>query len=184
MNKQTCYTERQVMLNKLLRKLWEQHVMWTRSFIISTVEELDDLELVTNRLLSNPTDFAKALSLFYDSETAHHFQELFTDHLEIAAKLVNATKDGNEDEALNYRRLWYQNADEIADFLNTINPYWSFIEWQRLLYSHLLMIEMEAFYRINKQYNDDIKIYDTSEEEALMMADFMADGLIKQFDVQ
>ena len=41
-------------ITNTLRKLWEQHIMWTRSFIISTAENLGDVELVTERLLGNP----------------------------------------------------------------------------------------------------------------------------------
>ena len=52
------------MISKTLRKLWEQHVMWTRSFIISTASDLNDLELVTNRLLQNPTDFYDFLATY------------------------------------------------------------------------------------------------------------------------
>lgn len=55
---QECFTCRQMELRNQLRKLWEQHVFWTRLFIISTAGCLGDVELVTRRLLRNPGDFA------------------------------------------------------------------------------------------------------------------------------
>ena len=55
-------------LINLFRELWEEHIMWTRSFIISTVSELDDIEYVTHRLLRNPTDFANVFRLYYGDE--------------------------------------------------------------------------------------------------------------------
>lgn len=176
------YTEKQMKLSKLIHKLWEQHIMWTRSFIISVAEELKDLDLVTNRLLQNPTDMANALSMFYSPKITHEFKKLFTEHLEIAGKLVVATKEGNNKEVMLYRNKWYENADQIAAFLAKINPYWKFREWQKLLHSHLKMTEQEAIYQINGQYEESIRIYDKIEKQALMMADYMFLGLIKQFD--
>ncbi|MGI6728179.1 MAG: hypothetical protein ACOX4P_06500 [Anaerovoracaceae bacterium] len=58
MKRQACAIFKQIKIMNTLRKLWEQHVMWTRSFIISTIEGLSDLDPVTKRLLQNPTDFA------------------------------------------------------------------------------------------------------------------------------
>lgn len=55
---QNHYTARQVCLMQRLRQLWEQHVCWTRFFIISTAAGLADLSPVTDRLLQNPKDFA------------------------------------------------------------------------------------------------------------------------------
>ena len=62
-----CYTQYQVELLNELRMLWEQHIHWTRSFIISTAANLGDLEPVTNRLLQNPGDFGKVFRMFYDN---------------------------------------------------------------------------------------------------------------------
>lgn len=59
---QTRYTAQQVCLMQRLRQLWEQHVYWTRFFIISTAAGLADLAPVTERLLQNPKDFARALT--------------------------------------------------------------------------------------------------------------------------
>lgn len=43
--------EKIIILNNEFRKLWEQHIMWTRSFIISTVNDLGDIDFVTKRLM-------------------------------------------------------------------------------------------------------------------------------------
>ena len=174
---------RRMNLNNTFRKLWEEHVMWTRSFIISTASNLDDLQYVTKRLLRNPVDFANELRKFYGNEKADKFQNLFTRHLLIAANLVNAAKAGNTQAADEARKEWYENADDIAAFLAGINPYWSVQEWKSLLYDHLKMTENEAAERLKGDYADDIALYDQIEDEALRMADYMASGIMKQFRI-
>lgn len=171
---------KQIELINTFRKLWEQHIMWTRSFIISTAENLCDLELVTKRLLRNPLDFEKVLSKYYGMEKAKMFSDLFTEHLAIAATLVNQAKQGDIAAVEITRRKWYQNADEIAEFLSSINPHWKKKTWQNMLYSHLKMTEDLATYRLKGMYAQDIEIYDNIETQALEMADYMAMGIMKQ----
>ena len=103
------------------RKLWVQHVMWTRSFVISTASDLGDLDFVTQRLMQNPGDMAEIIRPFYGNQTAATFQRLFTEHLSIAAKLVNAAKAGDTESVAELEEKWYQNDDEIAAFLAAVN---------------------------------------------------------------
>lgn len=175
-----CAENRQEIINKM-RKLWSQHVYWTRFFIISTVEELKDLKYVTDRLLENPGDFGKALKAFYGARKAEKFKQLLTDHLKIGGGLVNADKDMNTAKADELRKEWYANADDIAEFLAEINPNWNELKWRNMMYSHLSMTEKEAGLRLKKEYLKDIEIFGSIENEALEMADYMANGIIRQF---
>lgn len=168
-------------VHDIFRKLWEQHVMWTRSFIASTTQDLPDAKFVTNRLLQNPIDFENIFKAFYDDQIAEEFTQLLTEHLLIAADLVNAAKQGNMEMAEKIRKKWYENADEIAEFLGGINPYWNKENWKKLLYSHLSMTEEEAVTMLTGEYEENVKLYDAIENEALQMADYMSDGIIKQF---
>lgn len=175
---------RQLQLSNSIRELWVEHVMWTRFFIVSTAFNLPDLQFVTERLLQNPVDFAKLLRSFYSKQTVMQFQELFTDHLLIAAALVNAAKAGNSAEVEKQRRLWYMNAEEIAKFLASINCFWSEKEWRELLFDHLRMTENEAVFTLTGQYEESINEYDKIQTEALEMADVMTCGIIRQFNVK
>lgn len=175
-----CYNEKQICLMNRFRQLWVQHVYWTRFFIISTVSGLEDLDVVTARLLQNPRDFADVLASFYGKKTAERFQELFTEHLLIAGDLVNAAKNKDTAKVDETRKKWYENADEIACFLSKINPYWDILRWRNMLYSHLEMTEKEATLRLQGNYSEDIKNFERIEKEALNMADYMFCGIINQ----
>ena len=168
-------------LSNHLRMLWEQHIVWTRMFIISTVSNLLDVDLVTNRLLQNPKDFEMALKPFYGDEIASKFNDLLTEHLTIAVELVNAAKVGDEKAEEETEKRWYANADKIALFLSSINPYWSENEWKTMLYKHLTLTKTEAVSRLTGDYKTNIAIYNEIENQALGMADMMTKGIVKQF---
>lgn len=136
---------------------------------------------MTRRLLRNPTDFARALEPLYCTEVAAEFERLLTEHLVIAAELVRAAKAGNAEAAADAERRWYINADQIASFLARINPHWSEQEWRVMLHEHLALTKTEAVDILTGQFEHGVAIFDEIEREALMMADTMARGIVRQF---
>ena len=51
----------QAALHDAMRKLWEDHITWTRVFIISAVGDLPDKATATERLLQNQVDIGNAI---------------------------------------------------------------------------------------------------------------------------
>ena len=181
MAEQVCITPAQVELSNTLRRLWIEHVLWTRMFIQSTLDSSGAVEEVTNRLLQNPVDFAAALTPLYGETAAGRFEAFFRDHLLIAAQLVNAAKAGDMAAYNEQRTRWYENADDIANYLAEINPNWSERDWQSMMYDHLYMTELEAMQIAGSEYAQSIRQFDEIQQQALQMADEMARGIIAQF---
>ncbi len=171
----------EVCLTNALRMLWEQHIAWTRMAIISIITSSPDVDIVTERLLRNPIDFERALKSFYGNRIASKFSHLFKSHLVIAAQLVKAAKAGDKEASANAEKRWYANANEIAAFLASINPYWSQEDWKTMLHEHLALTKSEAINILISNYAEGITVYDKIEEQALKMADVMAKGIVKQF---
>lgn len=168
-------------IRSTFHRLWLEHVLWTRAFIVSTITNSEDVSDVTKRLLQNPIDFANVLQAYYGDVIATAFKTIFTEHLLIAAALVKAAKAGDTQTAEEQRKKWYANADEMAYFLQSINPYWQREQWRTLLYHHLSMTEKLATLYMTKQYAESITEFDKVEHEALMMADYMTYGIRQQF---
>ena len=167
-------------LSNKFRLLWEQHVYWTRIVIMGIVFELPDLECSSKRLLQNAPDFAKVFRHYYGSKNANEFECLMTEHLTIAAQLVQAAKAGDHEEASRQERKWYENANDIACFLNYINPYWSEKEMSAMWYKHLALTKNEAVAIMTNKYCESVRIFDEIEQEALKMADCFSQGIIRQ----
>lgn len=174
-------TEKELDLMNEMRMLWEQHGAWTRMAIISMVFGLPDEKPVVNRLLRNPVDIAKVLVPFYGEKNASTFSNLLKDHLVIASQLIKETKAGHNKNAKEAEIKWYENANQIATFLSTINPYWPWEKWKTMFYKHLGLVKAQAVAMLTKDYKAGIDAYDKNEIELLEMADMMSEGIIKQF---
>lgn len=163
------------------RMLWEQHIAWTRSVVMGIIHDLPETDLMVNRLLRNPVDFANALTPFYGEEVANEFADLLTGHLTIAAELVKAAKAGDNEAVTDADRRWHENADQIAQLLSSINPYWSEDDWSAMLYEHLELLSDNVADMLAGNYEESINESDEIERQALEMADMMAEGLAMQF---
>jgi hypothetical protein len=140
------------------RKLWEDHITWTRVVILAILDDLPGAPAYTDRLLQNPQDMADALRPFY-AEDANQLGELIREHLVIAAEILQAIHDGQPTEDLIAR--WYANADEIAAKMGEMNPqFWSFVEAQRMWREHLDATVAEILAHHNSNYTAEVAAYD------------------------
>lgn len=178
---QTCITKSQEDLKLKMRMLWEEHIVWTRMFIMSVADNTTDKALVTKRLLKNYEDMAAALKPYYGDENATKFGDLIEEHLLTAAALVGAAKAGNATAAAAAEKKWYENADEIAAFESSINPHWNKTTQMAMWHEHLRLTKGEAVARLTMNYAADIDAFDQIEAQANMMADSWADGIVSQF---
>ncbi|QRV21917.1 acetylglutamate kinase [Lacrimispora saccharolytica] len=149
--------------------------------IESVAFDLPDVHVVTNRLLQNPKDFEEVLITFYGPDNAAKFAELLTTHLTIANELVMAMRDGNVEAASDAEKRWYENADQIAAYLASINPNWMMDDWQDILYDHLALVKTEANDILTQNFENSVSVFADNEREALEMADIMSMGIVQQF---
>ncbi len=164
-----------------MRKVWSQHVYWTRLLLISIAERLKDQNATTARLLENPSDIASIFANYYSVDTAKAIEELLTEHLQIGAALITALRDGKTADSENLKRRWYQNADQMADAFSSISPYYNREEVRKMLYNHLDLTTQEVTARLAGNYPMDIDAFNMVEREALSMADYFSSGIMRQF---
>jgi hypothetical protein len=174
-----------VAFHDAMRKLWEDHITWTRLFIVSAAtesSELPDLAATADRLLANQTDIGNAIKPFYGDAAGEHLTALLRDHILTAGELIAAAKAGDTAAVDDASARWYANADEIATFLSTANPRrWPLGEMQAMMKSHLDLTLKEAVARLEGRYADDVVAYDEVHAEILEMADMLSSGIIDQF---
>lgn len=171
-------------LTNSMRLAWSQHVYWTRMFLISTAERLEDQSATTDRLMQNPKDIAGIFANYYSQNIANIVAQLLTEHLQIGGELITALRDGRTAEAEKLTSEWYINADKMANTFNRINPHYDREEMREMLHKHLDLTTQEVAMRLAKRYTEDIEAFNEVEKEAMMMADYFTSGIIKQFPLE
>ena len=164
-----------------MRKLWEDHVTWTRLAIISLTTGAPDTEATVGRLLQNQDDIGDAIAPFYGEEAGNQLATLLREHITIAADLIAAAKAGNQPEVARQQARWEANADEIARFLNNANPRWKLGETREMLHEHLQLTTREVVARLQSDWTADVAAYDEIHRQALHMADMLSTGIVAQF---
>jgi hypothetical protein len=175
------HTASAVELRTAMRQLWEEHIVYTRNFIISALADLGDTDKVAERLLRNQDDIGNAIKPFYGDEAGKKLAALLRDHILIAADIVKAAKTGNNDGVASGEKRWHANGDEIAAFLSGANPNWPKAALTDMLYKHLDYTTTEVVSRIKKDWPADIDAYDKGHAHMLMFADDLTSGIVKQF---
>ena len=165
-----------------MRQLWEDHITWTRLFIVSAAADLPDLGPTTDRLLRNQQDIGDAIKPFYGEAAGQRLTALLRDHILIAGDILGAAKSGNSSGVDAASARWYANADSIAGFLSEANPRnWPLDEMRAMMRSHLDLTLAEAVARLHGDFTGDIALYDQVHGQILHMADMLSAGIISQF---
>lgn len=165
-----------------MRKLWEDHIVWTRQVIISVAHSLPDADPTVQRLLANQVDIGNAFRRFYGDRVANELTDLLTEHIVIAAQILNAAKAGDSGGVATASAAWSVNADQIAAVWARINPRsWPLAAMQAHMREHLALTLDEAVARLTGDFATDIAKYDEVHESILEMADMLSSGIIRQF---
>jgi hypothetical protein len=171
----------EISLKMAMRRLWSDHVVWTRLCIMAAAAGTPDAETAAGRLLRNQEDIGNAIVPYYGKDAGKALTELLKQHIMIAVDLVAAAKAGDDKKFTENDKKWTANADEIAGFLSGANPNWPKKDVMDLLHLHLKLTKDEAVARLTKKWSDDVKVFDEIYTEAMLIADTLSGGVIKQF---
>ena len=165
-----------------MRKLWEEHIVYTRNFIVDAAAGLPEQQAVTERLLKNQEDIGSAIKPYYGDENGAKLTALLKEHITIAAELVLAAKARDSTKTADAQKRWFANADQIASFLSSANPRnWPEAEMKNMMHDHLRLTADEATAQLMNDWPTSIAKYDELHEQILRMADMLSDGIVKQF---
>ena len=169
-------------LRDSMDKLWEDHVTWTRLYIVSAAANLPDKDSTAQRLLQNQSDIGDAIKPLYGDAAGDKLAGLLKDHIMISTEIIDAAKAGDaakKDEAAN---RWNANADDIAVMLSAANPKnWPIAEMKKMMHEHLDLTTAEVVARLQGDWAADVAAYEKVHTQIWKMADMLSTGIIKQF---
>ena len=168
-------------LHEGMRKLWSDHVVYTRQYIVDAVAGLPSADATSKRLLKNQEDIGNAVAAYYGSAAGTKLTDLLKQHILIAVDVVAAAKANDQTKLADADKRWHNNAADIATFLSSANPNWPKQTLLSMLNEHLALTTQEATARLQQRWDDDIATFDKVYAQAMMMADALSDGIKKQF---
>lgn len=87
-----AHNEAAVSLKQDMRRLWTDHVVWTRSYIVAAVADQPDVKAAEKRLLQNQEDIGNAVGKIYGAPAGQQLTALLKEHITIAADLIKAAR--------------------------------------------------------------------------------------------
>jgi hypothetical protein len=176
------FNAKQLAFHDGMRKLWEDHITWTRLAIVSFAAGLPDLAPTEQRLLRNQSDIGNAIKPYYGKAAATKLTTLLREHITGAVALLQAAKAGDPAKIAQAKSAWYANARQIADFLSAANPHnWPRGAMRTMMREHLDETLQEATDRLQGKFAADIRDYEAVHHHILEMADMLSSGIMKQF---
>ena len=175
------YSDKATSLRTAMARLWTDHVIWTRQYIISAVANAPDTEAAAGRLLKNQGDIGAAVGSVYGTGAGKQVTDLLTKHITIAVDIVDAAKRKDDGRFKSANEEWDRNAGQIAQLLSSANPNWPQRDVTDLLMQHLNLTRKEVVAHMGKKWDEDVEAFDQILTEILTVADVLATGVVKQF---
>jgi hypothetical protein len=168
-------------LKMAMRKLWEEHITWTRNVIFNIMDDLPGTDQAVARLMKNQEDIGDAIKPYYGEDAGKKLTALLKTHISGAADVLKAAKKDDKQALETANKNWTKNADDISEFLSKANPNWKLADMKKMMHDHLKYTTDEAMARKKKDYDDDVKQFDKVHNEILEMSDMLAEGITRQF---
>jgi hypothetical protein len=175
-------TPAQVAFHDQMRKLWEDHITWTRLAIVTFADGSNGFPATADRLLRNQDDIGAAVTPFYGRPAGARLTALLREHITIAVEVLQAAKAGDEAALADATARWYANANDVADFLTAANPrFWPARIMRAAMRMHLDQTLAEAGHELTGDYAASVADYEVVHAHILDMADLLSSGIIQQF---
>jgi hypothetical protein len=175
-------TPAQVAFHDDMRKLWEDHVTWTRLAIVTFADDSPSFPATAQRLLQNQVDIGDAIKPYYGDEAGDQLTALLHEHITIAVEILQAAKAGDTAALADARQRWSDNGDDIGNFLGAADPeHWPAADMRAGMATHLEQTFSEAANELGGNYEASVADYEQAHLHMLDMADTLSNGIMAEF---
>ena len=155
--------------------LYEQAI-WTRAYMISRYKGIGNTDEVKAYLDQIHIEYINVLQQLFGEDLETYLQ-LLNNYNNLLDQLITAQIEGNVDEVNRIVQLLYQNADQRASVIASLNPHWDEKEWKTRLYNNLNSTIDESTTFLTGDYTRNLDIFRTLLDQAENASGYLARGL-------
>lgn len=176
---QMCVTYEQMNLIHDIGMVWFDLIHWLRAYMLSRYRDVGNEEEVLERLQQVVDDYINNLNQFFgETPGANELHLQLNTYISLIDSLITAQMAGDTDAVGEITRQLYQNADDRAAAISSINPYWDEEEWRNRLYNNLRSTLDESTMFLTGDYARNLDIFSTLMAQAESSSDYLAQGLL------
>jgi hypothetical protein len=173
-----CFTFQEMNEIYTIRMFWFELATWVRAYMLSRYKNIGNSKEVYARLKLVPVDYVRMIGTIFGEEVVQGYVALFNTYIDLIDAYITAQLNGDSEAVDKITQQLYQNADERAAFISSINPYWSESEWRTRLYSNLGNTINESSTLLSGDYAGNIDIFSTLLNQAENTSNYFAEGLL------
>ncbi|MEY2471410.1 MAG: hypothetical protein QOK28_739 [Actinomycetota bacterium] len=129
-------------MTTVVSRLWTDHVVWMREYVVATVDDRPDRAEVAARLLRTPADLGRAIEKAAGRKEGRRVAKALRQHVIMAIDFVDAACAENEQRYRELEAVW-----EAAD---QDEP------WHR----HIPLIKAVVTARMEENFDRDVEAFD------------------------
>lgn len=166
-----------------LRMAWNEINILTNMYMLSRYRGIANPDVTKTILNQFIIDHVDRLQQFFGTNLENYSQQLLT-YINLIDSLITAQIEGNVNEINLITQLLYQNADQRAASIATLNPVWNETEWRTILYNWLRYVIEQSTTYLTGDYSRNLDIFRTLLNTTESAGDYFArsifDYLISQ----
>ena len=176
---QRCLTYEQINLIYNIKMFWFDLNTWVQAFMLSRYKDVGDEDEIYARLQQVIADYVNNLNQFFgETPGANELLLELNAYIDLIDSLITAQKAGNTEEVDRITQLLYQNADDRAASVSSINPFWDQDEWRTRLYNNLRITLDESTMFLTEDYARNLDIFSRLINLAESSSDYFEQGLL------
>lgn len=165
-----------------IRSIFTNFAIWEYAYAIALAENSSRADSIFERLLSVPTEVNRFFAQYYGDQAADFLLELQTRSVVVYRDLLSAMLAGDSETASNRLIDLYDIAEQISRLLAGLNPYWSEAHWNNLLRRFVQSQFRTSFAIISDDHVQGIKLFEKTVGIARLIADYLARGVMANFN--
>ena len=175
------HTHEAIKLKLHMRKLWTDHAIFTRMFIVDLISDLPSMDYTIGRLEKSQEQTGNCFRPFFGDIAANNLTSLLKEHTTISVDLFRMIKAGNITDTATLEEQLVINSENTSNLLCTMNQYYSIDDLIDIFRTYLILTKYQLIARIDGDYNADIMYFDMGLNHLLRISDYLADGIIEGF---